>query len=149
MDDHEAERKQAQGEQLLEALGDIPAVYAFACELPAAHGEPLSDLDRLWHDHYRALDRDWLVVLNGRSEHAHLESLNATLEGGAALVVADGVVLARLAPVGVDWIRDPDTGDAVADAAYWDDHLLESFHSRLVENGKDLPDLSTLVSKQD
>lgn len=147
MDEHEAQRRKEEGKQLLEALGDAPITYGFACMLPGVDGTPLSELDRLWYDRFQAVDREWLVVVNGRDQHERLDSLDTTLEGGTALVVTDGVVLATLTPVGVTWHRDPDSGgDPGADVAYWDDHVLAALHNRLVERGKDLPDLSTLVS---
>lgn len=139
-----------EGEQLLEQIGDVPVAYGFACELPAAHGEPLRELQRIWYDRFEAVDRDWMVILNGEDTAVVLESLGLPVPAGAAVVVCDDTCLGTITPLGVKWVSDPDTGDDLAgetDVRYWDDQLLEALHTRLTEKGKDLPDLSDIVSK--
>lgn len=153
MDEHEAQRTTEEGRELLDALGDVPITYGFACELPAAQDEPLSELDTIWHDRFEAVDRDWLVVLNGRDRHDTIDLAGVTydLPGGAAVVICDDTVLARVTPVDVTWHLDPDTGEPVQegrDVYYWDDQLLEALHTRLTENGKDLPSIEEIVREK-
>lgn len=155
MDKHEAQRKKREGDQILEALGDVPVAYGFTCELPAAHGEPLHDLDRLWYDHFEVGGRTWCFILNGDDDIREIESIELLLEAGAAFVICDNSLLAKLTPPGVDWFFDPDTGDSLTadvdgdnDVRYWDDHLIETLHARLTEKGKDLPDLQEIVSNE-
>lgn len=150
MDNHEAQRKKRDGDEILEALGDVPVAYGFGCELPAVHGEPLHELDGLWHDHFDARDRNWLVILNGDDEFREIESLGLLLEAGAGLIVCDDTVLSMVTPLGVTWFFDPDTGDPLEDEddiRYWDDQLIETLHARLTEKGKDLPDVDEIISK--
>lgn len=149
MNPEEAERKKAEGEQILEQLGDIPVNYAFACELPAAHGEPLSDLDRLWYDRFEHDHRRWMVILNGDDRHRVIEALGETLEAGAAYVIVDDTRLVKLTPVDGRWYFDADTGDPLTaenqkDVSYWDRELTKALHARLVTKGKDLPPLEEL-----
>lgn len=147
---HEHARKVSTGDQLLEQLGDVPVAYGFACELPAVDGEPLSELDQLWHDRFEHADRDWLFILNGNADHREIESLDTALEGGTAFVVCDETPLARVTPLGVKWYFDPDTGQEVAgekEVRYWDDQLIEALHSRLTEKGKELPPLQEIVTE--
>ena len=154
MTPEEAERKKAEGEQMLEQLGDIPVNYAFACELPAAHGEPLEDLDRVWYDRWSHDHRDWMVVLNGEDSHREIDALGEVLEAGAAYVVVDSTRLVKLTPVNGRWYFDADTGDRLtadnqSDVSYWDDALTKALHHRLVTKGKDLPPLEEMFEKDD
>lgn len=149
MNPDEAQRKKEEGEQILEQLGDVPVVYAFACDLPAAHGEPLSELDRLWYDRWEHDHRDWMVILNGEERPRQIESLGQTLEGGAAYVVVDSTRLVKLTPVDAHWYFDADTGDRLtadnqSDVTYWDEALTAALHHRLTTKGKDLPPLEEI-----
>lgn len=151
MDNHEAERLRQDGDQLLSHLGNIPVAYGFVCELPAAHGEPLSELDRLWYDHFQVGGRTWMFILNGDDEVREIESLNLLLEAGAAFLVCENSLLGKVTPLGVTWFYDPDTGDPLdaEEIRYWDDQVIEVLHGRLTEKGKDLPDLQEIVSTND
>lgn len=149
----EAERAQAFGESILEAIGSVPAGYAFACELPAAHGVPLRDLDQMWTDRWDANDRDWFVVLNGTDDPQEVGPLAMSISPGVAAVVADSRPLCLLTPIQVRWWIDPDTGDRLVDEApkeieYWEDQLLQALHGRLVDKGKDLPPLGSMSGTQ-
>lgn len=149
MKPEEAEAIKEGGERILEQLGHVPIAYGLTCELPAAHGEPLSELDRVWMDRFEAADRDWIVVLNGDFEHRRVDALGLVLEAGAAYVVCDETRLGKLTPFGGQWHFDPDTGEPLTDEkdrAYFEDLLIEAVHARLTEKGKDLPDLQEIVS---
>ena len=151
MDKHEAKRRKAGGEAILEQLGDVPVAYGFACELPAVHGEPLHELDRVWYDRFEAVDREWFIVLNGMETGALIQSLGLNVPGGAAVIVCDETRLGTVTPLGVTWLTDPDTGDPLedeGDVRYWDDQVIEALHTRLTEKGKELPDLQKIVSNQ-
>lgn len=158
MDKHEAQRRKAEGAALLEQLGEVPVAYGLGCTLPAAHDEPLEELERIWYDLFETGDREWLVILNGESEGREIGSIGMTLEAGAAFVVCDGTKLAHLTPLHVSWFFDPDSGDRLegdvdvdedeADGEAireWEDTLLEALHTRLTEKGKELPPLSEIV----
>lgn len=150
MDTHEAQRRKAEGEQLLEQIGDVPVAYGFACDLPAAHGEPLREIERIWYDRFEAVDRDWVVILNGEDSSVVIGSLELPVPGGAAVIVCDDTCLGTITPLGVKWVADPDTGDDLekeTDIRYWDDQMIEALYIRLTEKGKDLPDLSEIVSE--
>lgn len=154
MDKHEAQRKKREGDEILQALGDVPVAYGFTCELPAAHDEPLHELDRLWYDHFDARDRNWMFILNGDDDVREIESLGLLLEAGAGFVICDNTLLAKVTPLGVSWFFDPDTGDSLTadvdgdqEVRYWDDQVIEVLHDRLTEKGKDLPPLQEIVSK--
>jgi len=149
MNPEEAERKRQQGEQMLEQLGDIPVNYAFACELPAAHGEPIEDLDKVWYDRFEHDHRDWMVILNGDDRNREIDALGEVLEAGAAYIVCDSTRLVKLTPVHGRWYFDADTGDRLtgeneSDVSYWDEALTAALHHRLVTKGKDLPPLEDM-----
>jgi len=151
MDKHEAQQKKREDDQILEALGDVPVAYGFTCELPAAHDEPLHELDRLWYDHFDAGDRNWMFILNGDDDVREIESLGLLLEAGAVFIICENTLLGKVTPLKLTWFFDPDTGDRLkneVDVRYWDDLVIKTLHARLTEMGRDLPDLQETASKE-
>lgn len=151
MDNHEAQRREAEGRQILEQLGGVALTYAFGCQLPeTVDGHPISELERLWYDQFDHAHREWLIVLNGYADGRPIKSVGMTLEGGAGLVVCDNKVLAKLTPLGEQWYADPDTGERFQqgrdeeEVSYFRTQILEAMYWRLTTTGKDLPPLEEI-----
>lgn len=154
MDEQAAQQRADAGQSVIDDLGGVPVSYALACELPGAHGEPLSELERIWYDRFEEEGHDWVVILNGYDHVRRIKSLDFPLEGGAALVVCDSTLLCRLTPLGLLAYADPETGDPInhdvddgETLATWRWELLWALHARLTAKGKDLPPLHDIVSK--
>ncbi|UTF56003.1 hypothetical protein [Natronosalvus rutilus] len=153
MGEQAAQRKAAEGEAIIDQLGGVPVTYALACELPGAHGEPLSSLERIWYDRFEEEGHDWVVILNGYDHVRQITSVDTALEGGAALIVCDNTVLCKLTPIGLLPFGDPETGETMVAGedgeavVNWRWELLWALHARLTEKGKDLPPLHEIMSK--
>lgn len=151
MDEETAESLTARGEALVDVIGGVPPSYALACELPGAHGEPLSELETVWMDRFTEEDREWLVILNGYDRSKRIKALDLVLEGGAAVIACEGKLLFKLTPLGVLSYFNPETGDRLADdedaLIDWRWELLWAIHARLTAKGKDLPPLHEMMSE--
>ena len=146
----DSEHLQERGEVLIDAIGGVPPSYAMACDLPGVHGDPLSELERVWMDRFEEEGYDWLVVLNGYDRDKRVEALDLIVEGGAAVVACDETLLVKLTPLGVLPYFNPDTGDQLSqdEEAFvdWRWEVLWALHARLTAKGKDLPPLYEMMS---
>lgn len=148
MDEQEAQAVLEEGESIIDDLGGVPVAYALACELPGVHGKPLSELETIWHDRFTEEGRDWVVILNGYDHARHIEAVDVSIQGGAALVICDETLLVMLTPIGVLPFGNPSTGGPLDDdeaLADWRWELLWALHARLTGKGKDLPPLHVMM----